>query len=187
MNTEELEQRLDGGHETQTFEIKAAMSWDHKTLAKDILAMSNVRDGGIIVVGVEDGTFARQGVTGDQARTFDEDVMRDQMAMYADPHVDFMVEFPTDRRGLRYVVIRVQSFREIPVVCRKNSNDTKEGAIYYRTTNRRVQSAAVNNSYDMREIITVAAMRTRARLLALGAVPAGDPFVDALDDELEGL
>jgi predicted HTH transcriptional regulator len=61
MNTQELEQILEGGTETQRIEFKGACDWSVRLLAKDILALSNVRDGGYIVVGVEDETFNRQG------------------------------------------------------------------------------------------------------------------------------
>jgi predicted HTH transcriptional regulator len=189
MNTDELEQRLEGGRETPSFEVKASMAWNHKTLAKDILAMANVRDGGIILIGVEDRTFARQGVDQATLQTYDIDVMRDQMAQYADPHVDLSVGYPCDRDGRQYVAIEVAPFREIPVICRKDSYDTRAGAIYYRNTNRRVESAPVSNSYDMRDIITTAAMRTRQRLEELGAAPAfTEPDLrKRLDDELGGL
>ena len=63
MDVAELESRLQGGTETQNFDIKAAGPWDAQKLAKDVLAMSNVEDGGLILIGVEDGTFARQGLS----------------------------------------------------------------------------------------------------------------------------
>jgi predicted HTH transcriptional regulator len=189
MDTEALEQRLEGGQETQSFEVKAATAWNHRSLAKDILAMSNVRDGGVILIGVEDGSFTRQGTTEEVRASYDIDVMRDQMTRYADPHVEFSVSFPLDRGGLQYVAIRVSSFRETPVICRKDSADTKAGALYYRSTNRRIESAPVNNSYDMRDIVTLAAIRTQQRVEELGAGPSSIPSAlqRRLDEELEGL
>jgi predicted HTH transcriptional regulator len=189
MNSAELEQRLEAAAETQSFEVKASMVWDEKSLARDIMALSNVRDGGVLLIGVEDGTFARQGVDATTRATYDVDVMRDQMTKYADPHVDFTVSFPKDGDGKTYVAIEVSPFREVPVICRKDSADTKAGAIYYRNTNRRVESAPVSNSYDMRDIITVAATRTRQRLHDLGVsvTSASDVFRAQLDQELGGL
>lgn len=188
---ERLEQRLQGGEETQSFEVKAAMAWDVKTLVKDILTMANVRDGGSILIGVVDKTFARQGVSADQRATYVVDVMRDQLTKYADPHVDISVSFPVDRRGKQYVAIRVMPFREIPVISRFSSLECglRAATIYYRNSNRRPESAPVSNSYDMRDIITVAAMRTRQRLLNLGAEPtATEPTLQAiLGEELGGL
>lgn len=167
------------------------MAWDVKILVKDILAMANVQDGGSILIGVVDKTFERQGVSADQRATYVVDVMRDQLTKYADPHVDISVSFPVDRQGKQYVAIRVMPFREIPVISRISSLECglRAATIYYRNSNRRPESAPVSNSYDMRDIITVAAMRTRQRLLNLGAEPAAsEPTLQAiLDEELGGL
>ncbi|MCM8760413.1 MAG: ATP-binding protein, partial [Candidatus Omnitrophica bacterium] len=63
------------------------------------------------------------------------------MAKYADPHVNFVVDFPKDRNGKEYAVIRVFQFEEVPVICKKNSTDTTAGVIYYRSKSTRVGSA----------------------------------------------
>jgi len=178
MTTEELESKLEGGAETQTLDIKAACDWNADSIAKDILAMSNVQDGGYLVVGVEDGTFARQGITPAQKATYDLDIMRDQMASFADPHVTFTVEFPHSFDGKEYAVIRVLPFDEVPVICIKDSRDTKRGVIYYRNTNARVQSAAVSNAYDMRDIITNATVKMMQRMVEKGFTVQGKPSAE---------
>lgn len=66
MTTEELEAKLEGGTETQTIEFKDVCNWDDKIFAKDILAMSNIQDGDLIIVGMkelDEGTFEREGIT----------------------------------------------------------------------------------------------------------------------------
>jgi len=174
MDVDELESILEGQAETQTIEFKGACGWDVVRMAKDILALSNVQDGGVIVIGVEDGTYKRQGVDAAQMQTFNVETMRDQMAAYADPHVNFVVEYPADSVGKRYVVIRVRSFEEIPVICRKDSQDTRAGVLYYRNKNRRIESAPISNSYDMRDVIEMATVRMMQRKQRFGyAVPAG--------------
>src|ERR1700751_1921941 len=99
MNTEELEIHFQGQAASTPLDFKAAMAWNVGSFAKDILAFSNVQDGGIIIVGVEDKTFNRQGIDAIQRSSYNVDIMRDQMAPFADPHVSFSVEFPTDKGG----------------------------------------------------------------------------------------
>jgi predicted HTH transcriptional regulator len=186
MTTQELEEKLEGAAETQTIEFKGACDWNVISFAKDILALANVQDGGYIIIGVEDGTFKRQGISNHQKMTYNIDIMRDQMTSFADPHVNFTVEFPPDRNDIEYAVIRVFQFEEIPVICRKNSGDTKAGLIYYRNKNRRVESAPVSNSYDMRDIIELATVRMMQRKTELG-FRVEQSVKKKLDEELKGL
>jgi predicted HTH transcriptional regulator len=189
MTTDELESKLEGGTETQTIEFKGACYWDVNTFAKDILAMANVQDGGYIIVGVkelDDNTFQREGITEDQMNSYKIDIMKDQISNYADPYVDFTVEFLKDREGRTYAVIRVFPFEEIPVICKKESHDTKKGVIYYRNRSGRAGSAPVSNSYDMREIIRRAAIKMMQREIEVGF--SVEPSIKKkFDEELEGL
>ena len=185
MDTETLEQVLDGAEETDTLEFKAAIEWSKNTLVKDILAMANVIDGGRIIVGVEDETFERQGLTDEQIATFNVEIMRDQIAPYADPFVFFRCEIVADRAGQRYAVIEVSPFESIPVVCRKDGADVQAGIIYFRSRARRPQSARVQTSSEMQEIIETAVARSMRRLRRMGFVaeePAGYDYDDELGD-----
>ena len=189
MTTEELEELLEAATETQSIEFKQSCQWSVPCFAKDILAMSNVRNGGWIIVGMEEGsdsTYNRTGVNPDHRASFIIDDMRDQMTVFADPHVSLLVDFPKDKNGTEYVAIRVLTFEEIPVICRKDSLHTKAGTVYYRNRNRRAESAPISNSYDMREIITLAASRLKQRLSELG-FRADDSLERRLDEELQGL
>lgn len=178
MITDDLEILLETGTETQQLDYKESCLWDVKTFVKDILAMSNVQDGGKLIIGVKEvkkETFERQGVTAEHKSTYKRDEMKDQMAAYADPHVDFSVFFPKDKQGLEYVVIKIEPFQEIPVICKRNGHEVKEGGVYYRNRNRRVESALVSNSYDMRDIIERAVIKMRLRKKELGyPLPAAD-------------
>jgi predicted HTH transcriptional regulator len=201
MDTQELETYLQVQTEIPTLDFKAACTWDISRFAKDILAFSNVQDGGLMIIGIEDATFNRQGITLVQRDSYKIDIMKDQMTSFADPHVNFSVDFPTDNGGKQYACIRVEPFEEIPVICRKDSADTRAGVIYYRNRNRRVESAAVSNSYDMREIVEVATVRMMQKKQRVGFSVSSettkqqneidaDAIADArakLNEELEGL
>jgi predicted HTH transcriptional regulator len=183
---EELEALLEAPEETPRLDFKAAMAWDVRVFVKDLLAMANVRDGGTIIVGVEDGTWRRQGVTAEMEQSFNIEIMRDQIAPYADPHVQFGQEIVVDRSDLRFVVIRVRQFEEIPVICKKDGADVSKGTVYYRSPGRRVESARVRDAYDMRTIIQVATVRMMQKQRALGyTVESGAR--ELLEAELGGL
>ena len=197
MTTEELEEKLEGGVETQSVEFKTAHDWDAKLFAKDILALSNVQDGGVIIIGVQEQSadnFVRVGISAEHKKTFKIDGMRDQMTQYADPHVNFTVDFPVDKGGKEYAVIKVLQFEEIPVICRKENSiaGTVAGVVYNRNKNRRVESAPVSNSYDMRDILELAAVKKMQKMGKLGIVSGQDTLFipkpeDYLVDELGGL
>lgn len=173
MKTEELEILLDGGNETQTLDFKRSCAWGAVTFAKDILAMSNVQQGGTIVVGVieeSDGSYTRQGILAEHKSTYTTDMIMDHMASFADPHVSVSVKFPKDKNGTEYVAIIVEPFREVPVICKKNSSDTHAGEIYYRNRDGRPNSARVSNSYDMRDIIDRAVVKSTQRAEDIGFI-----------------
>ncbi|MBE0433327.1 ATP-binding protein [candidate division WOR-3 bacterium] len=188
MTLEEFESLLESGIETQRLDYKGACNWDVDVFAKDILALSNVRDGGYLVMGVDetDTGYKRTGTTTEQRRTFNIDIMKDQMNSFADPYVDFEVSFPTDRLNLQYIVVSVKEFRDIPIICKRNSRETHAGVIYFRNRNRRPESAPVSNSYDMREIIESATVKLMRRSREFGySVENIDEKL--FNDELGGL
>src|SRR3989344_4399224 len=186
MTPEELESILQGQEETQRIEFKRSVPWNENWLAKDILAMSNVQDGGYIIIGVDD-PFNRLGVSQEIIETYKVDDMKDQMTKFADPHVDFSVVVQHDAGGLNYVVIYVRPFEEIPVICRKDSGETKAGTLYYRNKNRRVESAHVSNSYDMRNIIETATIKMMQRKEWQGYSVNQTTRISRLEEELDGL
>lgn len=186
MTTEELEEILEGQRENPSVEFKTACDWNIDLFVKDILAITNTRDGGYIIVGVEDGTFTREGVTELQIGTFIEEIIMDQVAEYADPFVTLNISFPQDFDGKKYVVIRVVQFDELPVICRKDGRGAVRGTIYYRTKNGRPQSSPVKNSYDMRDIILLSVSRTMRKLRDVGFEVPSESH-QQLESELEGL
>jgi predicted HTH transcriptional regulator len=170
MTTDELEALLEGADETESLEFKGPMKWNKNSLVKDILAMSNLQDGGRIVFGVEDETYARIGLSEGEITSFNLDTMKDQVAEYADPYVSFRKEIAIDRQGKKYVILTIGSFDELPVICKKDGPDLQKGTVYFRSKTQKPQSARVSNSNDMREIIEVAAVRRMQRLRRIGLV-----------------
>ncbi len=166
MTTEELEQLIDGQAESPNLDFKDDCPWSVKTMAKDLIAMSNLQDGGRIIIGVKElgQNFSKVGVCEENLRTYKIDHMRDQMVKYADPAVDIKVYYPEDSSGKKYVVIRVLPFREIPILSKADiAGELKAGMLYYRNSNRRIESGPVSNVHDLRDIIELAAVRLMQR------------------------
>ena len=191
MNTNELMQYLEGQRELQGLDYKADCVFEIKSLAKDIIAMSNVADGGIIIIGVAEdkvnNIFLPTGVSAENLRSYKVDVLMDKMSKYADPSVDLSVHFPQDLEGKSYVVIKIYPFKEIPIITKGEIQDElKRDTIYYRTTNKRVQSAPVSNSSDLRDILERAAVKIMQKRRSFGFV-VNDPALSNYDAELTGL
>lgn len=185
MDTGEIETLLSGGEETQTLEFKRAGAWETRLFVKDILAMANSFDGGKIIIGVDDSTFDRTGLTDEQLATFDIERMRDQIGRFADPFVQFSCEQVADEQGLQFIVIGIQPFTEIPVICARDGHDVHQGRVYYRGRTRRPESAPVSNSNDMRELIEISISRRMARMESMGFTVRNvgpDRYADEIGD-----
>lgn len=187
MEISDFERLVEGSEESQSLDFKGPCSWNVKSLAKDILAFSNVQDGGYIVVGFDDKSFERVGISEEQLSTFDQETMQDQMANYADPFVAFTVHKIVDDEGLNFAVIRVQEFPEVPVVCKMDSNDLHQGRLYYRSRRRRPESEAVSNSFDLRDILDRATIKMMAKRKSQGYTTESTEQKNYYDEELGGL
>jgi|SRR5215217_208555 predicted HTH transcriptional regulator len=149
------------------------------------MAMSNIRDGGTIILGVEEepnGRFDPVGMNASDIDSFNFDNMQDHVNRYAHPYAKFLVSRIPDIQP-RFIVVQVEQFDEIPVICGRNycvSTKYKmmEGEIYTRTRTK-PQSAKVMNYLDLKEIIDLAIERgvklfierSSAAGLALGQPP----------------
>ena len=179
MTTKELEIILESGTESQSIDFKASCPWNASSFAQDILSMTNVQEGGSIIVGVaqKERSFVRKGITQEHKDTYKEDGMKDQIAPFADPHVNFSVSFPKDKNGLEYVVIVVEPFKEIPVICIRDSAKTNATAIYYRNRDGKVESGHVSNAYDLRDILERAAVKLMNKAKDIGyLVPTPEDY-----------
>ncbi|WP_166333003.1 AlbA family DNA-binding domain-containing protein [Sphingobacterium chungjuense] len=168
---EQLKSLIEGQTENPSLDFKADCSLNLRKLAKDIIAMSDVRDGGLIVMGVKERNtgFEATGVSEANLTTYNKDQMKDKLMKYADPPVDFDLHFPSDGNGKTFVVIKVHPFKEIPMICVRDwDKDLVANTIYYRNTNQRVQSAAISNAHDLRAVIEHAAIKMFQKYRDLG-------------------
>ncbi len=193
MTETELRELLEAGEETPRREYKQSRPLTdpvfQASLIRSILAMSNVRDGGQIVIGVEEkgNTYSLTGVRPEDVKTYDRDTIKDKVGEYADPYVDVLIDF-AQYEGKTFAVITVREFDEIPVICKKDGKDLHRGTIYTRTRTRRPESARVSTHADMREIIELAVdkgtrkLQQRGYTLAGGVPPARTLFDEQIRD-----
>jgi len=189
MEIEEFERLIEGGTETQKIDFKESCPWEKDSIAKDILAFSNVRGGGYIIIGIREieGGIERQGISDGHLGTYDLETMLDQLSSYADPRIDIELDPVEDvKNNKKYLIIVVKEFQDIPAICKKDGKEVNKGVIYYRNTDRRPESAPVSNSSDMRDIIELAAVKMVKKYRELGLTPESKDE-ELFDKELEEL
>lgn len=167
----EFERLIEHGKEERNLEYKQSMNWsDARTkakLTKCILAMANLRDGGDIVVGVgQDGEkFIPKGMEKDDFESFKQDDVSTYINNFADPYVKIEVVKKTILTNMCFVVIQVEEFEELPVICKRNGGENlRQGAIYTRSR-RRHETSEVRDQSEMREIIEMAVEKGLRKLL----------------------
>lgn len=190
---------LDLLQEGRAVDFKRAAMWNElkQGIPKDILAMSNLRDGGIIIIGVEesDNKWNRTGMIDEQLNTYNPDDMIDHVNKYASPSMTFDVVKHTDDEGLKYLVIRAHEFEEKPFVCKRNfAGELREGAFYIRPLGK-AESREVQTAEEMHDLLELSVeKRTRNFLRQIQRVGIDFKTMrlektdeDKFDDELEGL
>lgn len=157
------------GSEERYLEYKRSMSWDDiSTKTKVViacLALANIPDGGTLIFGedeISQGIFQANGMKEEDANSFNQDDISDYVNGYADPYVDVKVSKEIDN-GKVFVIIQVQEFSEIPVVCKKSGEGIRKGAIYTRPM-RKIESVPVSSQNEMREIIELAVDKKMRRI-----------------------
>jgi len=158
------------GAEDRNREYKASFPWNKDTdgatmakVTKTILAMANLRDGGHIVIGVEEkgseGRFLAVGMKPEHLVTYSYDRVADFVKEYAEPYVRFDLDIvEVDKK--EFVVISVEGFDQVPVICKRSFSDIlSEGRVYIRPRSGRPRSAPLNRYVDMRELLDLATER----------------------------
>jgi predicted HTH transcriptional regulator len=158
-------------HEIRGLEFKGpGRSTDRRLFAqvvKAVLGMANRRDGGRVVVGVEDlgDSLHPVGLDVTQLATWNYDDVADRIATYADPSVAFDLEV-TEYNGRSYVVIQVEEFADVPVLCKRAYDDVlRDGACYVRPR-RKPETTDIPTYADMRDLLDLAVEKGVRRLLA---------------------
>ncbi len=150
-------------------------------ILKTVMGMANLRDGGLIVVGVSerDEKWELTGIDGDHLATFDSDDIIDQIAKYGSPRVNVDIVIHEHEDGKNYLAFHVHQFDDAPVVCRNNSPDDVKpkdrlaaGDIYIRPITGKPQTVRVIDAAGLHDLLELAA-EFRARRMLEGAKRVG--------------
>lgn len=187
---------LDLYQESQDVDFKESSFWDiiKINITRTALAMANLRDGGIIIIGVSerDGKWTLEGVQQEHLKTYREDEINDFVNRFASPPLRLELVLVT-HNGTQVLTIKVPEFERSPVICKRNGDDNihklREGAIYIRQVGKPETTQALK-AEDVERLLELAAEK-RAKAILLTAHRIGLTYsnVDkvALDNELGGL
>ena len=135
-------------------------------VVKAVLGMANIREGGTIIIGVSEGedSLNQVGLEPADLSTWSYDNFADQLARYADPGISFELE-TKEYDGKKYVLIKVEEFGEIPVLCKKAYEGVlRVGACYVRTR-RKPETSELPTQTEMRELLDMATEKGVRRYL----------------------
>ena len=178
MAEQELIDLITLGREGRSLEYKGPISWADNAvrgkLTKTILALSNIQDGGAIVIGVEQAgeQFRPVGLAATERDTFKQDDVSAFVNEFADPFAQLTVRH-VPFEGSNFVVIQVEEFLELPVVCRKNGPGGLRGGATYTRPRRKNETAEVPSQVEMRELLELAIDKGVRRLLGRLGLSAG--------------
>jgi len=188
---ERVEAALNVREEGRAVEFKESAPWEslQYKLVKTAIAMANLRDGGIIIVGVSQrgDEWDVTGITDLHLATYDTDSVVETVNRYASPSVAVSV-VRVAYEEKQFLALSIREFDSIPVICRKDGPNLREGAFYLRPAGM-PRTEEVRSIQDLRDVLDLAIDKgvrqfvERARRAGLEAVPTQQPF----DDELEGL
>lgn len=163
MNLKQLYELVSAGEQRRNVEIKRSMSWDDPNtkakIVKATLAMSNIRDGGYLILGLDEnnGAFEPTGMLDTDFNSYSYDDVKSFVSTFADPYVEFSMEtVRDDEKEKTFLLFTINEFEEMPVICKRDGlENLRQGDIYTRSR-RMSESVRVPTQSEMREIITMA-------------------------------
>lgn len=160
-SVEKLKRLLSKKAEIKNVDYKLTFNWneaskeDKGKIIKDIIAMANSKEGGIILFGVRDEDMEPAGMPKGDYESFDQTKIFDFINNYTYPKVSFVVEKP-EYNGKFFVIITVKEFEKIPILCSdfikssKGEEILKKGCIPIRTEG--AQSKWVETADEWKEL-----------------------------------
>lgn len=186
---------LDRCQESAEIDFKESSPWETLKwrLIKTSLGMSNLRDGGIVVIGASErgDSWDLTGIRDDHLATYDVDVIIDIFNKYGSPKVNADIVLVTYRNNHKFLCIQIREFDDIPIVCKNNGPDGLiEGAVFVRPPSGRARTTRVTDASQMHDLIELAAEKRARYILGVSrriGMVSKQSDVDRFEKELEGL
>jgi hypothetical protein len=148
--------------EAQDVDFKQSASWNalQWRIVRTAMAMANLRDGGVIIIGVAEAgeVWKPTGIMPEHLATFDVDPVVVQVNQYASPHVDLDI-VTVAHESRTFLAMYAREFYETPIVCKKNGPEgqgLQEGALYIRPPGL-AQTTRLTNASQMHDLLELAA------------------------------
>ena len=176
-STSDLDRWIEMAGENEFIDAKGPMTWDGGTaaasLAKDIAAFANSRDGGVLVIGKSenpDGSASLLGLTPEQAASFDTTAVAQWINSRFSPPIHLAC-YKASHGGRQFVLLSIREFDDIPVLCIKSFQDPlnpkghllREGTIYVR--NQNAESKPISTCEELRALVGLATRKKSDELL----------------------
>jgi predicted HTH transcriptional regulator len=160
---------LDRCQESTNVDFKASAVWDDLklNLIRTAMAMANLRDGGIVVIGASESgdVWDLKGIQSEHLATYDVDDIIDSVNRYASPPLELEIVLVTYQNEKRFLAFQVHEFADTPVVCKRNAPDDNKklsaGEVYVRPFGV-PRTSKVLSAEEMHELLELA-MEKRAR------------------------
>lgn len=161
---------LESPNESKSIEFKPSVAWPKnindikqnekvQEIIKSILAMSNNRDGGKIILGIEKSDeknkYLLKGMNDDDLETYDQDLIFEHVRNFGEPEPKLQI-LNIEYNNKNFIVFAVQTFIFAPIICINNKNLKKleSCAIYIRTD--KPETKKITKPYEMKELIDLA-------------------------------
>lgn len=161
-----IQEILQGNAESLNTEFKATFDfninvWAKERLIRSVLAMSNTRDGGYVIIGItekEDKDLDFTGVENSHLAIFRLKVedFKTKIESFSSSPVNYEIGVGSYKKK-NYIIISVSEFSLNPSICRRNGEykdkTLEEGAIYIRTLKDKPSSVKLSNPVDIQDFL----------------------------------
>ncbi len=184
--SDDLKQFIRLGEERVNVEYKGRLTWGqgvtNLTILRAMMAMANSRDGGVIIIGVEDGSFDPVGLMQAEFESYEYDRIGRYINTRTQPAIDFDLKKGkiTEEDGSErlFIVIQVQEADDFPVVSTsqelKNRSAgafgdnvvIRNGVVYIRSKSP-VESREIHGHREWKDFVKLLLDRNQRKLIEM--------------------